>query len=436
MKKVENIKEFFMSSWAIDKRVTTYVLTFLVTLVGILSFQSLPKENFPEIAIPMIYIGTPYPGNSPENIEKNISYHIEKELKSINGVKKIKSQSIQDFSIVIVEFETSVDIPEAKKEVKDAVDRAKSNLPSDLDADPLVQDINLSEIPIMYINVSADVPSETLKRYAEELQDEIETLSEIRRVDLLGIQDKEIQIDLDLFKMQANDITFDDVSNAIRQRDVLISGGNVEIGSKEYTLQIAGKFKQVEEIGQVILRNSRGMPVYLKDIASIRLIEKDPDSYSRLDGVPTTSLNVIKKAGENLVDAADKITVMVEEFKTKKLPAELRDKFNIKISADQSFQTKNMLNELTNTIVIGFLLVTLVLMFFMGIRDSMFVGLSVPLSSLIAFAILPWLGFTLNLVVLFTFIFALGIVVDLSLIHISEPTRPLYISYAVFCLKK
>lgn len=425
MKKIEQVQEFFMSSWAIDKRVTTYVLTFLVTLVGIMSFNSLPKENFPEIAIPMIYIGTPYPGNSPENIEKNISYHIEKELKSIKGVKKIKSQSIQDFSIVIVEFETNVDIPEAKKEVKDAVDRAKSNLPNDLDADPLVQDINLSEIPIMYINVSADVPAETLKRYAEDLQDEIETLSEIRRVDLLGLQDKEIQIDLDLFKMQANDITFDDVSNAIRQRDVLISGGNVEIGTKEYTLQIAGKFSEVNQIGEVILRNSRGLPVYLKDIASIRLAAKDPDSYSRLDGIPTTSLNVIKKAGENLVDAADKITVLVDEFQKTRIPAELRDKFKIKISADQSFQTKNMLNELTNTIVIGFILVTLVLMFFMGIRDSMFVGLSVPLSSLIAFAVLPWLGFTLNLVVLFTFIFALGIVVDNAIV-IVENTHRIY----------
>ncbi|MEM7038542.1 MAG: efflux RND transporter permease subunit, partial [Bacteroidota bacterium] len=230
MKNIKDIREFFMSSWAIDNRVTTYVLTVIVVLLGVVSFNNLPKENFPEVTVPMIYIGTPYPGNSPENIEKNISYHIEKELKSIKGVKEIKSQSIQDFSVVIVEFETNVDIPEAKKEVKDAVDRAKSSLPSDLDSDPLVQDINLSEIPIMFINMSSTRSADVLKKYAEMLQDEIESLPEIRRVDLLGLQEKEVQIDLDLLKMQAQKIAFGDVQNAIRQRDVLISGGSVDLG--------------------------------------------------------------------------------------------------------------------------------------------------------------------------------------------------------------
>jgi multidrug efflux pump subunit AcrB len=425
---LDTIKEFFMSNWAIDNRVTTYVLTVIVTLVGVWSFNALPKENFPEIAVPLIYVGTPYPGNSPENIEQNVTYHIEKEMKGISGVKEIKSQSIQDFSIIIVEFETNVDIPEAKKEVKDAVDRAKSNLPSDLDSDPLVQDINLSEIPIMYINMSGDLPPDVLKGYAEKLQDEIEQMTEIRRADLLGVQDKEVQINLDLYKMQANGLAFGDVQSAVRNQDVLISGGTVGIGDKEYTLQIEGKFKTVEEIGDIVVRNGQGRPILLRDFAEIKLALEDVESYARLDGLPTISLNIIKKAGENLVSASDKIKVLIAEFQEERIPDELKDRIKIKISADQSYMTNNMLSELTNTIIIGFLLVTLVLMFFMGIRDSIFVGLSVPLSSLIAFVVLPLIGFTLNLVVLFTFIFALGIVVDNAIVVI-ENTHRIYNTY-------
>ena len=423
MKSIHDIKEFFLSSWAIDNRITTYMLTAIVTLVGIWSFNNLPKENFPEIAIPMIYIGTPYPGNSPENIEKNVTFHIEKALKSIKGVKKIKSQSVQDFSVIIVEFETNVDLKEAKREVQDAVSRAKSELPNDLDQEPLVQDINLSEIPIMSINVSGDLPPDVLKRYSEELQDMIETLPEIRRADLLGVQEKEVQVNIDLFKMQANQISFGDVQAAIGSRDVLISGGTMEMGEREYALQVAGKFTKVEQIENVVMRNSRGEPVYLKDIAEVKLDFKELDSYARLDGLPTISLNVIKKAGENLVEASEKINVLLDEFQNQHVPADMRDQIKIKISADQSYLTRNMLDELFNTIIVGFVLVTLTLVFFMGITDSIFVGLSVPLASLIAFTVLPWIGFTLNLVVLFTFIFALGIVVDNAIVVVENTYR-------------
>lgn len=423
MSSISHIKEFFLSSWAINNRVTTYVLTVFVMIVGIWSFNTLPKENFPEIAIPMIYIGTPYPGNSPENIERNVTYHIEKELKSIKGVKKIKSQSIQDFSVVIVEFETNVEISEAKKEVKDAVDRSRSNLPNDLDHDPLVQDINLSEIPIMFINVSGDLPQAELKKYSEALEDEIETLPEIRRVDLLGLLEQEVQVNLDPIKMQANSISFGDVQQAIGSRDVLISGGNVNMGTRDYALNVSGKFDNVEEIGEVVLRNSSGQSVYLKDIADVRLDFKRADSYARLDGLPTISLNVIKKAGENLVSASDKINAILKDFQEHKVPKEIKDKFHIKISQDQSVMTNDMLNELLNSIVVGFILVVVVLMFFMSVRDSMFVGLSVPFASLIAFAVLPWIGFTLNLIVLFTFIFALGIIVDNAIVVVENTYR-------------
>lgn len=423
--KLKGIREFFASSWAIDNRITTYVLTVIVTLAGVLSFQALPKEQFPEIAIPTVYIGTPYPGNSPENIEKNISYFIEKELKGIQGVKEIKSQSIQDFSVIIVEFETSIDIEQATKDVKDAVDLAIPELPQDLPRDPLVQDINLSELPIMFVNVSGDMSANQLKKYAEDLQDKIEQFSEIRRVDLLGVQEKEVQINLDLVKMEANGIAFGDVNSAIGQRDILISGGQVTIGKKDYSLQVDSKFKSVKEIEEIIVRNGQGASVFLKDIAEVKLDFVDPESYARLDGQPTITLSVVKKAGENLISASDKIKALIDEFEETNVPVDLQETFNLKVSADQSYLTRNLLSELTNTIVIGFLLVTIVLMFFMGVRDSVFVGLSVPLASVITFVVLPWIGFTLNLVVLFTFIFALGIVVDNAIVVVENTHRML-----------
>lgn len=420
---MEKFKEFFMSSWAIDNRVTTFVLTGIIVLMGITAFNDLPKENFPEIAIPTIYVGTPYPGNSPENIDKNITYHIEKEMKSVDGVKKVKSQSIQDFSVVIVEFETNVDIDVAKDEVQEAVDNAKGSLPTDLTNDPIVQDIDLSQVPIMFINVSANLSADDLKKYSEDLQDKIEQMPEIRRVDLLGVQEKEVQVDLNVVEMQSRGISMNDVVTAIQKRDVLISGGSVTIGKKTYSMQMDGTFKSIDEIKNVTVRNSRGAPTKLSEIATVELAFKDVESYSRLDGVTTISLSIIKKAGENLVEASDKIKVLVEDFKTNNIPVDIRDKFEFKVSADQSYLTKNMLSDLSNTIIIGFILVTLVLMFFMGLQDSTFVGLSVPLSSLIAFIVLPWLGFTLNLVVLFTFIFALGIVVDNAIVVIENTYR-------------
>lgn len=426
MSQKNKFKEFFMSSWAIDNRTTTYVLTAIVVLLGLVSFNNLPKENFPEITIPTIYIGTPYPGTTPERMEKTVTYYIEKELASIDGVKEIKSQSIQDYSMIIVEFETSVDIDEAKKECKDGVDRAKANLPSDLPQDPLVQDINLSEIPIVFLNVYGNLDNATLKRNAEELQDEIEGLTEIKRVDLVGADELEVQVNLDLYKMQAREVAFGDINQAIQRRDVIISGGNVDIGNKSYSIQVNGQFTKTEQIENLVVRNGKGRSVFLRDLLPdgerIKLKPKDKESYARLDGSQVITLNVIKKSGENLIDAIDQIDKIKADFMAG-LPPDLKSKINVISSADQSQLTKNMLKDLINTIIIGFILVTIVLMFFMGLRDATFVGLSVPLSSLIAFVVLPFLGFTMNLVVLFTFIFALGIVVDNAIVVIENTHR-------------
>ncbi|RMG71941.1 MAG: efflux RND transporter permease subunit [Bacteroidetes bacterium] len=419
--KKPSFREFAISSWAIDNRITIYLLAIVISIAGMVSYYLLPKENFPEIQWPVMFVSTPYPGTSAEDIENLVTRKIEKEIQGIEGIKEINSTSIQDFSSIFVEFETDVDLAEAKREVEDAVNRARSELPSDLPNDPVVADINLSEIPIMFINVSGPYDNVTLKRYAELLQEEIENelKKEILRVDLVGAREREIQINVDLYKMEAASVTMDNIEQAISSENVIISGGEIDMGDQRMTVRMNEEIESVEELRNLVIRSSKGNIVYLKDIATVVDGYKERDSYARLNGQPVLTLNVIKKAGENLVDAADQIKVIVDEMVSERFPEDL----SVVISADQSQLTRNTLNELVNTIIIGFILVTIVLMFFMGVRDALFVGLAVPLSSFIAFAFLPALGFTMNLVVLFSFILAMGIVVDNAIVVIENTHR-------------
>lgn len=412
-------REFVLSSWAIENRTTIFLLCVVITTIGMYSFQSLPKENFPEVSFPVIYVSTPYPGTSPQDIENLVTRKIEKEIKGIKGIKEISSTSIQDFSSVFVEFETNVDLSTAKDDVQEAVDKAKSELPNDLPNDPAVMDINLSEIPIMFVNVSGNYDNVTLKRYAEDLEEEIEKLSEILRVDIVGAPEQEIQVNVDLQKMQAAFMTLDNIESAISGENVIISGGEVDIRNQKVAVRVNGEFSRVDDIRNIIVRSNKGNTVFLKDIAEVVDGFEETASYARLDQQPVLTLNVIKKAGENLVDAASQIKALIADMEKTRLPEGL----TVEISGDQSVFTLNTLNELTNTIVFGFILVTLVLMFFMGPRDALFVGLAVPLSSFISFLVIPFLGFSMNLVVLFSFILAMGIVVDNAIVVIENTYR-------------
>lgn len=414
-----SFRQFFASSWAIDNRVTIFLLTAVIMLAGLVSYQIVPKENFPEVAFPIILVSTPYPGTSSQDMENLVTRNLEKELKGLEGIKEITSTSVQDFSTIIVEFETNVDLNQAKLDVQEAVDNAGSNLPGDLPADPMVIEANVSEVPIMFLNVSGNYDQVSLKKYAEELQDKIEELQEIQRVDLVGAPEREIQINVDVYKMEAASISFGDIEQAIAGENVIISGGELNINNRKVSVRLDGEFRSVEEISKVVVRSSTGNALYLADIAEIKDGFKETESIARVNGEPGLTLNIIKKPGENLLDAAGRIDEIILELKQSRFP----DGVSITKLADQSILTANTLNELINTIVFGFILVTIVLMFFMGVRDALFVGLAVPLSSFIAFSTLPILGYTMNMVVLFSFILAMGIVVDNAIVVIENTYR-------------
>lgn len=416
---IKKFKEFSITSWCVEHRTTVYIFTFIITLAGVMVYNSLPKEQFPDIVIPNIYVSTIYPGTSPEDMENLITKPVEKELKSVTGVKKVTSTSIQDFSAVLVEFDAGVEVAVAKQRVTDAVDRAKNELPDDLDKDPQIQEVEFSEFPIMNLNLSGDFSLKNLKRYAEDLEDEIEELPQIKRVDIIGALNREIQINVDLFKAEAAGITFSNIEQAVGGENVNISGGELNMADIRRTLRVTGEIKSIDALRNIVVRGSRGQSVFLKDIADVRDDFEEKQDFARLDGKPVISLNVIKRGGENLIAAADKIDEITARLEKTRFPKGLK----IVRTADQSERTRADLNDLINTVVLGFIFVVFVLMFFMGTTDAVFVGLSVPLSALVAFIPMIGLDFTLNIVVMFAFLLGLGIVVDDAIVVIENTHR-------------
>jgi multidrug efflux pump len=416
---IEKYKEFKPTSWAINNKTSMYVLAFILAAYGFISYSTIAKEQIPEIVIPYIMVNTVYPGTSPADMENFITRPLEKNLKSIEDVKQITSNSVQDFSMIVVEFNTGIDIPEAKQRVKDAVDRTQSDLPNNLPNQPAVAEIDFSQIPIMYINISGDYSLDNLKQYADKMQDRIETVPQVTRVDVVGALDREIQVDVDMFKMQAAMVTFRDIQNAIAYENMTISGGSIDMEGMSRSVRVVGEFANADVIKNISLVSSSGAVVQLSDIAEIKDSRKKAESFARLAGKNVITLNVVKKSGTNLIKAADQIKVIIEEMKKNDLPRDL----NIVVSGDQSYYTNIILKELNNTIIIGFILVTIVLMFFMGLTNAIFVGFSVPLSMALAYIVLPAFDFTLNMLVMFSFIFALGIVVDDAIVVIENTHR-------------
>jgi multidrug efflux pump len=407
-------RNFKLTNFSVDNRITVYFFTVLMIISGIWAYQSTPKEQFPEVTFPYFMVTTIYPGTSPSDMENLVSRPIEKQLKSISGIKNLNSKSLQDVSLVVVEFETNVNQQEASQDVKDAVDKAKPDLPNGLLDDPEVTEIDLSEFPILNINLSGDMSLVRIKELAEELQDDIEGLEEITRVDIVGALNREIQIDVDLYKMQAAGVNFQTISEAVAMENMTISGGQIEMGKMERTMRVVGEFKDVSEIGNIVLRDG----IYLKDVANVKDGFEDREDYSRLNQEDVITLNVIKRSGKNLIEAIDKIKPLLADF-------EERAPENLEITAtgDQSTMTRNNVSNLFNTIILGFLVVVLVLMFFMGVDNALFVAVAIPLSMLIAFIFLPIIGFTMNMVTLMALILVLGIVVDNSIVVVENVYR-------------
>jgi len=423
------LKEFKISTWSIHNKMTVFVLIAMIFLAGIFSYQSMPREAFPEIVVPQIYVATAYPGNSALDIEKLITRPLEKEINGISGVNEIISTSIEGFSSIQVEFDFSVTPTEAMRKVKDKVDAAKSDkdFPTDLPADPSIQELNFAELmPIMNINLSGNFSMDQLKEYGEYLEDEIEKIPEITKVEIRGIQDKEMEISVDLYKMEISKISFNDIATAIQNENMTVSGGDLLENGIRRNVRIIGEFKSSKEIEDIIVKQEDGNIVYLRDIANVSFKEQEKESYAREFSQPVVMLDVTKRGGENLIIASTQIDEIINNAKENYFPSNLY----ISKTNDQTNDTKSMVADLENSIILGVILVVVVLLFFLGIRNALFVGIAIPLSMFISFIILSAIGVTLNTMVLFSLVIALGMLVDNGIVVVENIYRLLDEGYS------
>lgn len=414
-------KEFSISSWAIENKMTVYVIMAIILFLGAYSYYSMPREAFPEIIETKIYVSSVNPGNSAEDVEKFITEPLEEEFKDVAGVKEITSTTLQDYSIIIVEFEENVEIPVAKQLVKDKVDQVKAEttwptLTNGGKVEPSVFDLNFSEeMPILNINLTGDYPVQQLKEYAEYLQDKIELLPQIKEATVRGAEEKEVEIAVDIYKMTASQVSFDNIINAVKGENNTISGGNIITNGVQKNIRITGEIEDPKELENVVVKKDDGV-IFLKDIADVKFKEKDATTYAREYGQPVVMLDVKKRAGKNMIEAVEQIKKIVAEEEENYLPQSL----HVSLTNDQSIKTENQVNDLVNNIIFGVILVVLVLMFFLGFRNALFVGFAIPLSMLMSLFILSSLGFTLNTMVLFGLVMGLGMLVDNGIVVVEN----------------
>ncbi len=420
MKEKVSSRKFKPTLWALENKNTVYILTLFLLISGIWSYKSMQRELFPEVVIPYIMVTTTYPGNSPLDIENLITRHIEKELKDLNGVKKMTSASYQDISMIVVEFEADVEVEQAKWDVKDKVDNAKRELPDDLTNDPVVNDIDFAEFPIMNINISGDYSIFELKKFAEDLQDDFESLKEIREAKIGGVDEREIKIEVNPHKMTAYDLSFMDIEMAIQAENITMGAGEVVVDGTRRSIRVQADYSNMNQIRNTIIKDIDGKAIYIKDVAEVIDGFEEKSSISRLNKKPVVSLGIVKKSGENLLDATDKIFRIIDE---KQLNNSLPKDLKITVTDDKSVFIRDQIGNLENSILMGILLVIIILYLFMGLRNAIFSGLAIPMSMFISFLILKQIGYTINTMVLFSLVLALGMLVDNAIVVIENVYR-------------
>ncbi len=415
-------KDFGLTHWALKNATTVLVFTVLISIAGLISYLSLPREALPDVAAPEVFITTRYPGNSAEDIENLITRPLEKKIKKISGVDKITSTSQAGFSAIDVKFTFDVDPDQALREVKDKIDEATSdrNFPQDLPAKPHAIKLDFSELrPILNVNLSGEFSTAQLKDYAEYLQDKIEQLPEISAADIRGLQDQEVEVAIDLVALMAHNVSFRKVIQAIKNENMTISAGDLKEGGIRRTVRVVGEINAPQELERIVVKKARDKVTYLRDIATIRFQDKEPESFARQFGQPVVMLDVKKRRGANQIIAADKIKQIIEAARQDYFPPSLR----VNITNDMSQRTRKQVADLENNIISGVILVVVVLMFFMGFRNALFVGIAIPLSMLISFVVLHAMGAALNMMVLFSLILALGMLVDNGIVIIENIYR-------------
>jgi len=414
-------REFGLSSVAIGNRKTIYLLIVILFTGGASAYINMPRESFPEVHIPSIYVNIPYPGNSPEIIEEKIIKPFENELNTITGIEKINSTAIQDFATLEIEFDFKVSPKDGKRMVEEALTdaRANKNFAQDLPIEPTIQEMDVNDFPIININLSGDYPVEFLKKKAEYLQDIIEGIPEINAVDIRGVQDKKVKIEIRKFDAEAKQVSFSDIESALQSENITTGAGNIQIDGVDHFVIIEGKYSDYRLLNDLVVKHEDNKNIYLRDIAKVSFGDTDTTSFARQNGNPVVMLDIKKRGGANIIKAIDQIKKIITSAKEKQIPKNI----DITYTNDQSIQIRSQISNLENSIIFGVILVVGVLLFFLGFRNALFVGVAIPLSMFISFLLLNLAGVSLNIMVLFSLVLALGMLVDNGIVVVENVYR-------------
>lgn len=410
-------KEFPVTSFAVDHSTSVIVLFLFVTIAGLLSYRAIPKESFPEAEIPNIVVNTIYPGVSPADVESQVTRKIEEELSTISDVKELTSTSVEGYSSVAAEFESDVNMDEALQKVREKVDLARPELPADAE-DPSIVEFSMADIPVMQVNLAGGYGLVRLKELGEDLQDRIESIPAVLRVALRGGLEREVKVDVDLAKLKFYDVSFNDVLDAIRLENVNVPGGSIDVNGVKYLVRVDGEFADPSLIRDLVVKTAGGRPVYVRDVADVEFGFAERETYARLGNEPVVTLDVVKRSGENIIATAEAVRAEVEAMRPLFPPSTV-----VSITSDQSEDIGEMVKSLQNNIISGLVLIVGVLLFVLGLRTSIFVAVSIPTSMLLSFVILGLLGVSMNMVVLFSLILALGMLVDNAIVVVENIYR-------------
>jgi multidrug efflux pump len=406
-----------ITGFSVKKSTTVFVLTIFVVIMGLISYFSMPRESAPDVKIPFMIVTTVYPGVAPADIENLITRRIEKELKGLSGVKEINSSSSESFSMISIEFEPDVNLDVALQKVKDKVDRAKPDLPPDAE-DPIVTEVNIENFPIMTVNLTADYDLVKLRKVAKDLSDEFITIPGVLDAIVSGDLEREVQINIDPERLKDYNLGLQDVTKTIINEHLTMPAGTMNIGDYGYTVRVPGELKDPEKFRDLVVKATKDGPVYIRDVADVRYGFKDLTTIARLDGKPCISINITKRSGENIININKEVNRILKER-----GVSFPKGTHVTIQNDRSKEIKIMVADLENNIITGFILVVLCIFLFLGVTNSIFIGIAIPLSMLITFSVLQWMGITLNFIVLFSLVLAVGMLVDDAVVIVENIYR-------------
>jgi len=402
---------------AVHRRIVVGVLILLIVVAGSSAYVTLPREAEPDVPVPYVLVTTAYEGVAPQDIETAVSIKIENELSGLKGLKEMTSKSAEGVSTVILEFEPDVDIDDALQYVRARVDLAKPELPEEAE-EPFIQEINIAEFPIMIVNVSGDISPVHLKAAADDLEEAIEQVPGVLDVEVFGELEREIRLEIDPDRVSAYNMSVGEVMGLIPSENVNISAGGLETEGMKFNVRVPAEFVDPAEVDHLLLTVRDGKPIYLSDVAVVRDTFKDRETYSRLDGLDSITVSVKKRVGANIVTISDAVHAVVAEARGR-APAGVK----IEVTMDKAKYVRQMVSDLENNIASGLVLVLGVLILFLGLRTSAIVAVAIPISMLISFALLSALGYTLNFIVLFSLVLALGMLVDNAIVIVENIYR-------------